>query len=91
VYVIFLSFANWFQAEGVAPTHYYEVDFPEVTKKKAAIMANRDALHKLVGPGVEQQDIGIFSSPFCLLSQIACSLSCCYTHSLSSMHAQVPV
>ncbi|KAL0024734.1 hypothetical protein WJX77_012039 [Trebouxia sp. C0004] len=51
---------TWFQlqAEGVAPTRYYEVDFPEVTKKKAAIMANRDALHKFVGPGVEQQDIG---------------------------------
>ncbi|KAL0034420.1 hypothetical protein WJX79_001255 [Trebouxia sp. C0005] len=51
---------TWFQleAEGVAPTHYYEVDFPEVTKKKAAIMANRDTLHKLIGPKVEQQDIG---------------------------------
>ena len=92
MHVIFLSFSIWFQAEGVAPTHYYEVDFPEVTKKKAAIMANREALHKLVGPGLEQQDTGIFSSAFCLLSQIACSLSRCYTQShLSSMHFQVPV
>lgn len=46
------------QAEGVAPTHYYEVDFPEVTKKKAAIMANREALHKLVGHKIDPQSIG---------------------------------
>ena len=46
------------QAEGASPTHYYEVDFPEVTKKKAAIIANREALHKLVGPSLDVQDIG---------------------------------
>ena len=47
-------------------------------------MANRDALHKLVGPGVEQQDIGIFSSSFCHFHTqcyTACSLSGCYTQS----------
>ena len=46
------------QAEAVAPTHYYEVDFPEVTKKKAAIVANRGALHKLLGLRVDTQSIG---------------------------------
>lgn len=50
---------TWFQlqAEAVAPTHYYEVDFPEVTKKKAAIVANREALHKLLGLRVDTQSI----------------------------------
>ena len=47
-----------FQAEAVAPTHYYEVDFPEVTKKKAAIVANREALHRLLGPKLDPQSIG---------------------------------
>lgn len=45
------------QAQGAAPTHYFEVDFPEVTKKKAAIIANREALHKLLGPNLDAQDI----------------------------------
>lgn len=51
---------TWFQlqAEGVSPTHYYEVDFPEVTKKKAAIIANREVLHKLVGHKLDPQGVG---------------------------------
>lgn len=49
------------QAEGVSPTHYYEVDFPEVTKKKAAIIANREVLHKLVGHKLDPQGVGTFA------------------------------
>lgn len=51
-----------FQAEAVAPTHYYEVDFPEVTKKKAAIVANREVLHKLLGSRLDPQSIGALPS-----------------------------
>lgn len=45
------------QAEGVCPTQYFEVDFPEVTKKKAAIIANREPLHRLLGPSLDLQGI----------------------------------
>ena len=45
------------QAEGVSPTNYFEVDFPDVTKKKAAIIANREPLHRLLGPNLDLQGI----------------------------------
>ena len=52
------------QAEDTSPSHYYEVDFPEVTKKKAAVIAHREALRKLVGPSLNEQDVGKLSA-FC--------------------------
>ena len=45
------------QAEGVSPTNYFEVDFPDVTKKKAAIIANRQPLHRLLEPNLDPQNI----------------------------------
>ena len=45
------------QAEGVSPSKYFEVDFPDVTKKKAAIIANREPLHRLLGPNLDPQGI----------------------------------
>ena len=51
------------QAEGAAPSHYYEVDFPEVTRKKAAIIANREALQRLVGQKIDAQAIGDVTTP----------------------------
>lgn len=46
------------QAERTAPTRYFEVDFKEVTKRKAAVIANRDVLHQMVSGKVSPQDIG---------------------------------
>ena len=45
------------QAESAAPTLYFEVDFKEVTKRKAAVIANRDVLHQMVSGKVSPQDI----------------------------------
>ena len=45
------------QAEGISPTNYFEVDFPNVTKKKAAIIANREPLHRLLEPNLDPQNI----------------------------------
>lgn len=45
------------QAEGVSPSKYFEVDFPDVTKKKAAIIANREPLHRMLEPNLDPQGI----------------------------------
>ena len=67
------------QAEGAAPTHYYEVDFPEVTRKKAAIIANRDTLQKIVGQKLDAQAIGDVPTAYLLTRALGSSLlSACY-------------
>lgn len=57
---------NSLQAEGTAPTHYFEVDFQEVTKRKAAVIASRDVLHRMVGSKLQPQDVGM------LLTHVPC-------------------
>ena len=38
------------QSKGVAPARYFEIDFPEVTAKKAAIMHSAPAIAGLLPP-----------------------------------------
>lgn len=58
-HIRYASLTSHPQAEGAAPSCYFEVDFKEVTRRKAAVIANRDVLHQMVGGRVQPQDIGV--------------------------------
>lgn len=61
-HIHYASLTSQPQAEGAAPSRYFEVDFKEVTKRKAAVIAKRDVLHQMVGGRVQPQDIGVNAS-----------------------------
>ncbi|KAK9830157.1 hypothetical protein WJX72_010045 [[Myrmecia] bisecta] len=64
---------TWFQlqSEGIAPARYIEVDFAEVTHKKANIIGSKEPLYKLLGLDkggeIDAESGRIVTDQYCLL------------------------